>query len=213
MPRPPMTGAKPYTPTRGRFAGVTFPSQHQYRNALARANGYPSWSARQRARRPGGSTRAISQLRLPERQARDRTLDALQLMRREGLSLARAARRAGTTPNAIHRHAGRALERTGSGTYRAKPYDRMVRQIRFLTREGVIVLPVRDSRSASKIARYMGAVDHYLRTGDDVRLRRFRGKGVWVEKRFRPFLTDLDLLDHLANAGEVSFEELYARAA
>lgn len=213
MPRPAVTRANPYSPRRGRFAGQTFTSERQYRNALARAKGYASWSAQQRVRRSAGSVAAIRHLRPAEGQARDRALDALQLMRREGLSLARAAQLTGTTPNAVHRHAGRALEQTGSGTYRVKPYDRLVRQIRFLTREGVIVLPVRDSRSASTIARYMSAVDHYLRTGDDSRLRRFRGKGVWVEKRFRPFLTDLDLLDHLANAGEVSFEELYARAA
>ncbi|MBA2469158.1 MAG: hypothetical protein H0V37_07105 [Chloroflexia bacterium] len=213
MARPPITRANPYTPKRGRFVGLTFTSERQYRNALARAKGYDSWSAQQRSRRPAGSPAAIRQLRPAERRARDRALDALQMMRREGLSLTRAAKRAGTTPNAVRRHAGRALEQTGSGGYRAKSYDRMVREMRFLTREGVIVLPVRDSRSASKIAHYMGAVDHYLRTGDDARLRRFRGKGVWVDKRFRPFITDLDLLDRLANAGEVSFEELYARAA
>jgi hypothetical protein len=213
MPRPPVARANPYTPTRGRFAGETFTSERQYRNALARAKGFRSWSAQQRSHRTAGSVQAISQLRSSERQARDRALDALQLMRRDGLSLTGAAKRAGTTPNAVRRHAGRALEQTSSGGYRAKPYDRMVRQMRFLTGEGVIVLPVRDSRSASKLARYMAAVDHYLRTGDDARLRRFRGKGVWIDKRFRPFITDLDLLDRLANAGEVSFEELYARAA
>lgn len=213
MARPPITRANPYTPKRGRFVGLTFTSERQYRNALAQAKGYESWSAQQRSRSPAGSPAAIRHLRPAERQARDRALEVVQLMRREGLSLSHAAKQAGTTPNAVRRHAGRALERTGSGGYRAKPYDRMVREMRFLTGEGLMVLPVRDSRSATKLARYMAAVDHYLRTGDDARLRRFRGKGIWVDKRFHPFITDLDLLDRLANAGEVSFEELYARAA
>lgn len=145
--------------------------------------------------------------------ARQRALHALQLMRRDGFSLTHAAKEVGTTPKTVRRHAGPALQQTESGSYRAKPYDRMVRQMRFLTGEGLMVLPVRDSRSASKLAHYMAAVDHYLRTGDDDRLRRFRGKGIWVDKRFRPFITDLDLLDRLANAGEVSFEDLYARVA
>lgn len=212
MPRPPITRARPYTPHRGRVAGVTFTSERQYRNALARSKGYASWSAQQQAPRRSGSVEALGRLRPAERQARSRALEAVQLMRREGLSLSRAAKRAGTTPNAVRRHAGSALELRGRH-YRAKPYDRLVREMHFLTPQGLSVLPVRDSRSASKIARYMGAVDDYLRTGDDRRLRRFRGKGVWVEKRFRPFLTDRDLLDRLAGAGEVSFEELYVRAA
>jgi hypothetical protein len=212
MARPPITRANPYTPSRGAAAGITFTSERQYRNALARTKGFPSWSAQQRVRRRAGSVEAIGRLRPAERAARSRALEAVQLMRREGLSLSRAAKRAGTTPNAVHRHAGSALEH-GGRRYRAKPYDRLVREMHFLTGRGLTVLPVRDSRSASRIARYMGAVDHYLRTGDDRRLRRFRGKGVWVEKRFRPFITDLDLLDRLASAGEVSFEELYAHAA
>lgn len=212
MARPPITRAHPYTPQRGRFAGVTFTSERQYRNALARAKGFTSWSAQQRASRRAGSVAAIAQLRPAERQARDRALEAVQLMRRDGLSLSRAAKQAGTTPNAVRRHAGSALEPVG-GRYRAKPYDRLVREMHVLTARGVIVVPVRDSRSATKIASYMSAVDHYLRTGDDRRLRRFRGQGVWVEKRFYPFITDLDTLDRLASAGEVSFEELYARAA
>ncbi len=45
MARPPITRAHPYTPQRGRFAGVTFTSERQYRNALARAKGFASWSA------------------------------------------------------------------------------------------------------------------------------------------------------------------------
>lgn len=213
MPRSPITRAHPYTPKRGRFAGRVFTSERQYRNALARAKGFASWSAQQRAARAAGTVEAIRHLKPAEQAARARALEAVQLMRREGFSLSRAAKHAGTTANAVRRHAGRALEQTGSGRYRAKPYDRLLRQMHFLTDHGLVVLPVRDSRSAAKIARYMRAVDAYLRTGDDRPLRRFRGKGVWVEKRFRPFITDLDLLDRLALAGEVSFEELYAQAA
>jgi hypothetical protein len=209
----PITRAQPYRPTRGQFAGITFTSRRQYRNALARKKGFASWSEQQRSGRSSGTPEAIARLRPEERRARGRALEAVQLMRREGFSLSRAATQAETTPNAVRRHAGRALEEDARGRYQAKPYDRMLREVWFLTWEGKVILPVRDSRSASKIARYMAAVDQYLRTGDDSRLQRFRGKGFWVQKRFQPFITDLDVLDRLAMAGEVSFEELYARAA
>lgn len=213
MPRPSGARAGPYTPTRGRYADITFPSKRQYENRLAQDKGYRSVDEQRRQTQTVRNADEFARLRPVEQLARSRALDAISLMRRDNVSLSRAARLAGTTVNAVRRHAGRVLEQADSGRYRAKPYDRMVREMRFLTREGVMVLSIRDSRSASKIARHMGAVDHYLKTGDDSRLRRLRGKGVWTNKRFYPFLTDLDALDRLANAGEVSFEELYARAA
>ncbi len=201
MARPSGVKSGPYTPTRGRYGGITFQSKRQYENQLAQDKGYRSVAEQRRQARKIGSAGDVAKLRPVEHQARNRALEALQLMRRDGLSLTRAAKQVGTTTNAVRRHAGRALEKTSSGGYRARPYDRMVRQMVFLTPNGIEVLPIRDSRSASKLAHYMTAVDHYLRTGDDARLRRFRGKGIWVEKRFRPFITDLDLLDRLANAG------------
>lgn len=50
MSRRPITAANPYTPRSGPLAGHTFTSERQYRNALARLNGFSSWDAQRRAR-------------------------------------------------------------------------------------------------------------------------------------------------------------------
>lgn len=211
MPRPPITRARPYTPTSGKLAGVTFTSERQYRNALARTKGYRSWGAQQQAAKRTRSGADVARLRPDEQQARRRALDAVAIMRKESLSLGQAARAAGTTTAAIKRHAGPALERDNRGRYGAKASDHLVRPMLVLTPDGLITLDVRDSRTASKIAAHHNAVKHYLDTGDDRALRAFRGRrgGVTVGKRFYPFITDTSVLDRLADAGELAFDDLY----
>jgi hypothetical protein len=59
--------------------------------------------------------------------ARDRALDALNQMRRHGRSLTTASREARTTPDAVQRYAGAAIERRGS-RWVAKPADRLLRR-------------------------------------------------------------------------------------
>lgn len=213
MARKPITSANPYTPQRGQFAGETFYSQRQYQNALARAHGYDSLSERQRAAKPISRARDLDRLRPAEREARGKVLKALSLMRNDGLSVGRAAREAGTTPNAVRRYAGNALEKDARGRYSAKPYDRLARQMEFYTDRGRITLEVRDSRSASRIGKYMNAVNRYLTTGDDRPLRAFRGQSVRVDKLAYPLITDTNVLDTLAGAGELRFDSLYRLAA
>lgn len=209
MSRPSITRRNPYTPKSGAAAGLTFYSERQYRQHLARAKGYSSWSAQQQASRKVRSGGDVARLRPAEREARGRALDALSKMRSDGLSLQAAARASGTTVNAIKRHAGPALERTESGRYKAKQSDRLVRSLNFPTETGIIGLDVRDSRSAKRISAYWNAVQRYLETGDDSQLRRFRGKSVRVNKQAHAFITDTATLDRLADAGELSFDDLY----
>jgi hypothetical protein len=213
MARPPITRANPYTPHGGSLSGITFTSERQYRNALARLKGFSSWDAQRAAAKAPRTAAAAATLRPAEREASRRALDAVSRMRTEGLSLKQAAAKSGTTVAAVKRYAAPALEKTPSGRYKATAYDRLYRRMEFLTPSGKIALEVRDSRSASRVAGYWNAVDHYLRTGDDRQLRRYRGKGIIVGKRFYPFVTDLPTLDRLAGAGEVRFEDLYAMAA
>jgi len=213
MARPSITRANPYTPRRGSHAGITFTSERQYRNALARDKGFRSWDAQRAAAKPARSVAALAAMRPSEREAARRALDALTRMRGEGVSLTQAASRSGTTVAAVKRYAGPALEKQPGGRFTAKPFDRLSARLLFLTPTGRVPLDVKDSRSRSKIASHQAAVDRYLRTGDDRALRRFRGKGVTVAKRFYPFLTDSAALDRLQGAGEVSFEDLYADVA
>ncbi|MBA3274581.1 MAG: hypothetical protein H0T72_02210 [Chloroflexia bacterium] len=208
MARPPITLARPYTPSSGVVAGITFTSERQYRNALARAKGFQSWSQQQKQARKVSSGADVAKLRPDERKARKRALDALSRMRSEGLSLKDAAKASGTTVNAVKRHAGPALQLTG-GRYQAKASDRLSRTLQFPTETGAIGLDVRDSRSARRIAEYWNAVKRYTEHGDASGLRKFRGKSVRVKKRAYPFITDLDMLDRLADAGELGFDDLY----
>jgi len=89
----------------------------------------------------------------------------------------------------------------------------MIRHLRFLTPEGQIVVTVRSPKIASLIARYSAAVEHYLRTGETDRLKKFRGKSIRVGKKKYEFVTDPKTLRRLAAVGEVSFEDLYADVA
>lgn len=142
-----------------------------------------------------------------------RVLDALNRMR-QGLGLHRAAREAGTTPETVKRHAGKALTRDERGHYRAKPSDRLYRQMRFLDARGPLTVEPANSKEASKLAAYHNAVHHYLLTGDDQPLRRFRRMTLRTRhKTSLRFVTDLETLDRLAGVGYLSFEDLYQMAA
>ena len=208
MARPPITRARPYTPRSGAFAGRTFHSERQYRNALARRKGFSSWHHQQRSRAPATSLRSIKALRPSEQAARARSLEALSLMRRDGLSLKAAAKRAGTTPNTVLRHAGPALHRE-RGRVRANPADRMVRTMSMLGPQGAVSVSVRSSRQASLIAGHWAAVQRYVSTGDESELRRYDG----VSVAGIDFETDPDVIDELAAIGELDFEDIYELVA
>ncbi len=205
MARPPITRARPHTPTRGALTGQTFTSERQYRNALARLKGFGSWRAQQRAQQDIRGARQWAALRPAAKAARDRALEVLSLMRREGLSLARAATHAGTTPNTVWRYAGRALQRRPGRRIAATRGDRLYRRMRLLTAEGVVDVAVRGSRIASRVGEYWNAAQHYLATGDDKPLQPFRGKTV----AGRPFETDVRVIELWATRGELDFENIY----
>ena len=109
MPRPPITKARPYTPRSGAFAGRTFHTEREYRNALATLKGFPSWHEQQRAAKKV-TPKSFGTLKPSQRQARARALDALSKVR-HGETLTRAAKEAGTTPNTVAKYAGVNLHR------------------------------------------------------------------------------------------------------
>ena len=131
-------------------------------------------------------------------------------MRAEGKSMTAAIREVETSKQTVDRHVGSALIQERNGRYRATPSDRFRRDLHFLTPEGQIAISIRSSRLASKVAEYWTAVDHYLKTGDTTRLATFIGKTIRAGKQTLPFVTDPRTLNRIANAGEVSFEDLYA---
>lgn len=145
--------------------------------------------------------------------ARERALEALNRMRSDSLSLSQAARAAHTTPETVRKHIGKIIIRNPNGRYEAKPFDRLTRRVWLLTENGKIEISVRGSGHVARIARHMAAVDRYLRTGDAEPLKEFERQTVRSRNQKHSFLTDTKALDRLAQAGEVSFERLYARRA
>jgi hypothetical protein len=198
-----------YKPKRGAFAGQEFPSKRQYRNALARRRGFRSWAEQQRAPRVVRNREELARLRPDEREARRASFVALGYMRDDGLPLGPAAERAGTTPAAVLRHVGSAL-RLERGRYVARPADRLLRVMVVLGRGGVEhEVEVRGSGAAGRVGRHWSAIDHYLRTGDDSRLRRLAGRsvaGIAME-------TDLDVIDEWERRGVLEIEDVYELVA
>ena len=207
MARPPITKARPYTPHSGTLAGQTFHSERQYRNALARQKGFRSWYEQQRA--PKKTTaKSTQRLRRSEEAARARALDALAFMRTRDLSLAAAAREAGTTPNTILKWTGSKLTEKRGGRRVVTKADRLLRTMRVVSTEGVVDVDVRGSRQARRLAQHMNAVKQFLATGDAEALERFEGvrvAGVQLE-------TDPERIEELGRLHELSFEDIYSSA-
>jgi hypothetical protein len=130
-------------------------------------------------------------------------------MRRDGVSLTRAAREAEASPATIRRYVGSALGRDGR-RWIARPSDRLYRPLQFPTERGLMTLHTTSSRTATRIAEYWAAVHRYLSTGDTRALLAFRGQAIRVGKVAYPFITRRSSIERLAAAGEVRFEDLYA---
>jgi hypothetical protein len=168
-----------------------------------------------RRRKPSAPAQRRHRLTAAETQRREearlRALHAVALMRR-GRSFTQAADAAGTSRATVKKYARQAV-RKRSGQYEAIPIDELRRPMRFLTERGIVVIDVRSSKTASRLATYWNAVDQYLRTGDVTPLAPFAGKRFRADGSLMPFVTDPYLLDRLANAGQVTFEDLYEATA
>src|SRR6266542_3113127 len=177
-----------YTPKSGPFAGETFRSYRQYKNATARAKGFESYSVQSKVSRPQrstpriiGSAEKLAGLSTVEGEKRSRAFKAIALARRDNLSPSAAAKAAGTTLGTVKKYAGSALDKQGN-RYVIKEYDHLSRHTTIPTPDGTLSVIVNDSRTASLLGEYWRAVDHYQATGDDSLLQNFKGKGVTIDK-------------------------------
>lgn len=192
------------TPVRGAFAGETFASERQYRNALARRKGFASWYAQQRAEKKV-TPKTFEALSQSEARSREAALEALRALR-EGKSLSAATREAHTTANTVMRWVKPALARDAQGRWHAKTSDRLFRRMVIVTGEGLSEIDVRTSRQASQLARYMNAVRQFLATGDERVLDPYRGQSV----AGATLETDPDVLEAVGLRHTVSFESIYS---
>jgi hypothetical protein len=138
----------------------------------------------------------------------------LTAMRKDQLSLRRAAREEGIAPATVLRHAGKALCKTSQGTYRARKSDRLLRVLILPTPAGLAEIATLDSRAATITGEYWNAVDRFLETGGETELAQFRGVTITdAQGNAVPMLTDPDELERLGAAGILSFQSMYARAS
>jgi len=162
---------------------------------------------------PIRTARAWDALPQPKRDTHLRVLDVISAMRRNpNTSLRQAAIDWNTTPETVRRYAGPVVQRSGR-RFVVSSSDRLYAPVRFYTDKGLVTIGTTDSRVRSKMGRHMNAVDRYLKTGKTDHLTEFRGQFVRAQKVAYPFITNPRTLDRLASAGEISYEDFYARAS
>lgn len=144
-----------------------------------------------------------------EAHARERVLATIATTRRDHQSPTAAAKAHGTTLKTVLRYGGSTLHKTQPhGRYVVSSYDRLARTLNVLTPHGLQPFTVRDSRTATRIAKYMNAVGADARSNLSA-LKPFEGKSFRTTKGLMPFVTDRHILDQLANADELGIEKLY----
>ena len=136
----------------------------------------------------------------------NRALRVLARMRRTESSLTAAAREEHIDPRTVRKYLGAELRGLAHGQVKPSKADRRRRNMLVPTEQGASPTVVRGSREATLLGRYMSAVGRYLRTGDSDLLGEFEGKSVGG----RRLITDADTLNHLAEAGALQLDEIYA---
>jgi hypothetical protein len=157
-----------------------------------------------------GRTRLKSPRRRTPRQsaAYDRALHALALMR-QGESLAAACRAEHIKPQTLLRHVGNAVRHDkAGGRYRVARTDTLRRDLEVQTPDGPVHVSAKGIKAAREFAAHANAIAHFNRTGDESRLKRFKGKTFKVGRKRHEFLTDPDALMVLADADALP-ESLY----
>jgi hypothetical protein len=144
----------------------------------------------------------------------DRVVSVVSKIRSQSTSLQQTSREMLVSPRTVLRYGGSALKKSANGRYQAKKSDRLLRMLMVPSHEGPREIAVRDSRQASTLGRYWGAVHRYLATGDRSGIKKFDGKHVIdAESNRVPLLTDFRELDRLGSAGIMTFESIYGRTA
>lgn len=139
--------------------------------------------------------------------------EALSLMKEKHLSASAAARATRISRSVLIRRGRSGLKKLKNGRYVAKPNDHLFRPVIVVSENGPVEVATRNFREASLAGQHSSAVERYLETGDDSALRRLpRNYIIDAEGNRVALLTDLDELDRLGSAGELSFETLYVRS-
>ena len=140
-----------------------------------------------------------------------KSVHVLARMRRTGEKLATAARFENIDPRKVIKKLPDEFRKSGRNWVPRREADRKPRQLNLLAPKGRRPGVVRGSKAASLLGKYNAALSKFFSAnpnfaGDESLLEPFRGKRVaGVE-----LLTDTQTLVELAEAGELSFDDLYA---
>jgi len=135
-------------------------------------------------------------------------LAALARMRRDNISLSKAARLEHIKPDTVLRHVGSAVHRSGPGKpWKATKSDSLKARMRILTPKAPVLEVVRSSRERILLGHFETAI-RMFRAGEDgaeKELQKFQG----LKVAGHVLVTDLDLLIQLEEAGQLDFDNLY----
>jgi len=142
----------------------------------------------------------------------NRVVQVPSRMRSDGSSLRRTAQALHVDPRTVVRQAHSALRKQKNGRYVAKARDRLLRVLVIPGPGGLREIALRDSRQASRLGEYWAAAQRYLETGDASAIQKFIGKHITdADGKRILLLTNLEEMDRQANAGNLSFETIYAK--
>ena len=136
---------------------------------------------------------------------RQRALAVLARMRSRGESLSKTARALRTTPRTVRKLVGSQLRRSASGRYSVRSSARLKREINVFGAEGYEPVTVSSSKQAKLASQHLIAINRFLRTGDTVQLKPFRGKRIGGVK----LLSDPKRIREFAEADLVKLDGLY----
>src|SRR5260370_15043925 len=139
-------------------------------------------------------------------QTYNRALRVLGRMRRTDATLSAAAREEHIDIRTVRKYLGGELKKVAAGKIQPTKADRKRREMLVPTAGGPARATIRGSEEASQLGRYMSAVGRYLRTGDTDALLEFEGQSIGGH----PLITDPSTLNHLAEAGSLQLDSIYA---
>ncbi len=135
-----------------------------------------------------------------------RSFDAVARMRHDDLTLAAAARAAGTTPATVRKHLPAALRKSRTGRWVATKSDRYVRLLSLPGPHGPVVVRARGSEEARFASAYLASLARWSRTEKAQELGPFHGKQIGGYQ----LITAPRTLRALRDAGLLQLDSLYA---
>ena len=130
------------------------------------------------------------------------SLEVLQLMRKQKMTLTKASKTVGISPKTVKRHLGSVIQKR-SNRIIAKQNDNLPRKMRVYKRDKEVWIQVRGNKKAAMIAKYHGAVGRLLNQEQSDKIKNFESKSIKDTKgNIHKFETDPKKLRDIAERRE-----------